>query len=165
MEDTLSDGTLSVSNWSRPDDEVRDTVRLRTGPGVVGTKFGIPEVTSVELGVDGFEKQVRRRPSKRLATRCICKHNKNNMVRKRCTIVFEIKVLLERSFLTHVTTGNSFDYTSKCLAKYLRILQLSPSTDEIGKGEIGLKENRGAEQAKYGLGQSSFNPIPPPQKK
>ena len=64
---------LSVSTWSKADDEVMDTVRLRSGPGVGGTEPGTPEVASAEVEDVGIVKQVDRRPSTRLATSCICK--------------------------------------------------------------------------------------------
>lgn len=70
VEDKLSDGAISLalSTWSRPDDEVSDTVRLRSGAG-------IPEVVSAEVEAVGIEKQVERRPSNRLATSCSYKDN------------------------------------------------------------------------------------------
>lgn len=48
---------------------------MRPGAGVGGTEPGIPEVASAEVAVVGFVKQVKRRPSNRLAIRCIYKGN------------------------------------------------------------------------------------------
>ena len=64
---------LSVSTWSKADDEVMDTVRLRSGPGVGGMEPGTPEVVSAEVEDIGIVKEVERSPSTRLATSCNCK--------------------------------------------------------------------------------------------
>ena len=71
----LSDGKLSLSTWSIPDEEVKDFVRLRSGKGVGGTEPSIPDVASADVGVDWFEKQVKSRLFNKLATRCIYKGN------------------------------------------------------------------------------------------
>lgn len=68
VEDTLSDGATSLSTWSKPDDEVIDTVRLRSGPGVAGSGPTVPEVVSAEVEEVGIVKQVDRRPSNKFAT-------------------------------------------------------------------------------------------------
>lgn len=72
VEDTLS--ATSLSTWSKPDDEVTETVRLRTGAGFAGTEAVTPElVVSAEVEEVGIVKQVDRRPSNKLATSCIYK--------------------------------------------------------------------------------------------
>lgn len=71
VEDTLSDGATSLSIWSKPDDEVTETVRLRSGAGVAATGAVVPEVVSAEVDEVGIVKQVDRRPSNKLATSSI----------------------------------------------------------------------------------------------